>query len=356
MQKKQKLLVKDKIIILKNIITNNINALEKYRYLDIINSSNFNSCNISYEKLYNDLDFLQNNLHIKDILQSLQKIINELSLLIMNYGSYNITDLISITIGNSYLQKLLNSEYKEKFLIINKFLSPISYSIINWTNINNNYATTNDKNNVDNIIKSSNKSSENIELIQNNTITEKHNINKNNIINDNTIINETDHLECLDLGRNTNIFIKKIYGINIVLHDENNLRTILVSCLSTNININCINFSFIKEKIENINKNKPVDDYFQTNSWFNYFQCLTLKDILIYNEQQLYDKFIGYIYQINLLKQNNINEIINEFIGSDNFYQRKTLMLLLIYSDNNDFKFIANLLYDLLSNENLNYR
>ena len=51
-------------------------------------------------------------------------------------GSYNITDLISITIGNSYLQKLLNSNYKENFLIINKFLTPISYSIINWENIN----------------------------------------------------------------------------------------------------------------------------------------------------------------------------------------------------------------------------
>tara|TARA_R110002072_G_scaffold282731_1_gene445746 strand:- start:4361 stop:8110 length:3750 start_codon:yes stop_codon:yes gene_type:complete len=380
MQKKQILLIKEKIIILKNIITNNINALEKYRNLHIITSSNFNLCNYSYEKLYNELDFLENNIEIKDLLQSLQKIVNEMSSLIMQTGSFNMNDLISITIGNSYLQKILTSSYREKFILINKFLSPISYQIINWKNnktLDNKNNETNKKiKNLDNlngdnyVIKEEEKQQEeydeeeaklfnsndnNNTYNQNNKYDKNNSINKNKIVNEKIIINEADDLECFDLGRQIQTFIKKVYGVNVILHDNNNERTLIVSCLSTNINLSCINSEFIKESISNILNNKPSDNQFQTETWVNYFKSLTLKDILIFNENQLYDKFIGYIYQINMLKQNNINEIINEFVGSDNFTQRKTLILLLLYSDNNDFKYIANLLFDLLNNENPNF-
>lgn len=353
MQKKQKLLIKEKINILKNIITNNINALEKYRHLDIISSSNFNLSNCSYEKLYNELIFLENNIEMKDLLQSLQKIVNEISSLVMQYGSNNMSDLISITIGNSYLQKLLTSSYREKFIIINKFLSPISYQIINWKNnktLDNNEINKNNENLNENI------KHESIENEEEHTKYDKKNtINKNKIVNEKIIINEADDLECLDLGRQTQIFIKKVYGVNVILHDNNNERTLIVSCMSTNINLSCIGSDFIKNSISEILENKPSDNQFHTETWDNYFKSLTLKDILIFNENQLYDKFIGYIYQINMLKQNNINEIINEFVGSDSFTQRKTLILLLLYSENNDFKFIANLLFDLLNNENPNF-
>ena len=121
MQKKQKILIKEKINILKNIITNNISALERYKYLDLITSTNYYNCNIQYEKLFIELEYLDNNIESKNLLESLQKIINEMSSLIMQNGSYSLTDLISITIGNNYLQKLLHDNYKEKFIIINKF-------------------------------------------------------------------------------------------------------------------------------------------------------------------------------------------------------------------------------------------
>ena len=369
MQKKQKLLIKEKINILKNIITNNINALEKYRYLNIISSNSFNLSNNNYEKLYNELIFLENNIEIKDLLQSLQKIVNEISSLIMYNGSYNMSDLISITIGNSYLQKLLTSYHKDKFLIINKFLSPISYQIINWKNIKNNESNLNDDEttlNDDETTLNGDESNVNENDNESNIVNNKkvettltkinlNIINKNKIVNENIIINHADDLECLDLGRQTQVFIKKVYGVNVILHDNNNERTLIVSTLSTNINLSCISSDFINSSINKIIENKPSDPNFHTETWENYFKSLTLKDILIFNEQQLYDKFIGYIYQINLLKQNNINEIINEFMGSDNFTQRKTLILLLLYSENNDFKYIANLLYDLLNNENPNY-
>ena len=412
MQKKQKLLIKEKISILKNIICNNILALEKYKNIDIINSINFNIANSSYEKLYTNLIYLENNIEnnidTKNIIESLQKVVNEISLLIMQYGSYNISDLISITIGNTYLQKLLIPPYRDKFFVINKFLSPINYKIINWTNINykqNNHETNNNETNnnetnnnetnnnetnnnetnnneINNNEINNNETNNNENCISNNETNNKLNneiiydiqyandlnnnnyknskietrngINKNKIVDEKIIINDADHLECLDLGRQTQIFIKKVYGINVILHDINNKRTLIVSCLSTNINISCINSIFINNCINNINNNKPSDKQFIIETWNNYFACLTLKDILIFNESQLYDKYIGYIYQINILKQNNINEIINDFIGSDNFTQRKTLILLLLYSENNDFKYIANLLFDLLKNENLN--
>ena len=133
--------------------------LEKYKYVNILNSNNFNNSNHLYEKLFNELEILQNSLennkHNKNLLESLQKIVNEISSLVMNNGSLNISDLISITIGNSYLQYLINNiNYKEKFLIINKFLNPISYQILNWKDIKNNYDISyNDKKNNEKINK-----------------------------------------------------------------------------------------------------------------------------------------------------------------------------------------------------------
>ena len=115
------------------------------------------------------------------------------------------------------------------------------------------------------------------------------------------IINQADDLECFDLGRQTQNFMKKIYGINVILHDNTNERTLIVSCLSTNTNIYCINSNYIQTKLSDIIINKPDDKHFLTGNWDNYYKSLTLKDILIFNDQQIYDKFIGYIYQINLL-------------------------------------------------------
>ena len=78
---------------------------------------------------------------------------------------------------------------------------------------------------------------------------------------------------------------------------------------------------------------------------------LTLKDLLIYSNTELYQRFQGYINQTNLIKKKTISQIVKEFIGNELYGQRKTLIQLLIKYDDPEFQYLAYLLYDLLSSD-----
>ena len=83
-----------------------------------------------------------------------------------------------------------------------------------------------------------------------------------------------------------------------------------------------------------------------------FLQILTIKEYLIYNNEELYQRYIGYINQGKLIKQKTISQVIKEFINADMYTQRITLMQLLMHNNNPEFQYLAYLLYDLLSNDN----
>jgi hypothetical protein len=56
--------------------------------------------------------------------------------------------------------------------------------------------------------------------------------------------------------------------------------------------------------------------------------------------------------QVKLIKQKTIAQVVKEFINNDLFGQRKTLIQLLLKSDEHEYQYLAYLLYDLLSNDN----
>ena len=58
--------------------------------------------------------------------------------------------------------------------------------------------------------------------------------------------------------------------------------------------------------------------------------------------------------QINLIKQKTINQVVKEFIGGELYSQRITLIQLLLRSHENEYQYLAYLLYDLLNNNENN--
>jgi hypothetical protein len=60
---------------------------------------------------------------------------------------------------------------------------------------------------------------------------------------------------------------------------------------------------------------------------------------------------LGYLIQINLINQKPISQLVFDFLNSDIYTQRTTLVQLLINSNENEYQYIAYMLYDLLSNE-----
>ena len=78
---------------------------------------------------------------------------------------------------------------------------------------------------------------------------------------------------------------------------------------------------------------------------------MTLKELLIYDDNDLYKRYVGNNTQIKLIKQKTISQNIKDFMTADLYNQRKTLILLLTKQNDPEYQYLAYLLYDLLSNE-----
>jgi ATP-dependent Lon protease len=90
---------------------------------------------------------------------------------------------------------------------------------------------------------------------------------------------------------------------------------------------------------------------FQCETFERYLQSLNLKDYLIYEIHDIYSKYIGYLSNLNNISQKTITQLVKDFIISELFIKRSTIIQLLIKSDKSDNQCLAYLLYDILSND-----
>ena len=355
-------IIENKIINLQEIIKKTIISSQKYKGLEILTANEINICIQKLEKLFSELNSIlfpiQQKIKINEIqtINKLQEINAELSSLIKAYGTYYIDDLIDVCLGNDFVSKNINNntDIGEKYEIINKYIHPINYKILTW------------KKNEDipenNIVYTASGSSSSIlqtasidnSSIDNSSITlssKRIILQKNRIVEDYMIIESSNMLDCFDMARTSKIFQTKVYGIKISIPDYSSKQTIIICGVVDDILLECLNYSFITKKIFNLNSEKPKDPDFTNSTWERFILSLTLKEILIYENKELYDKYIGYITQIGLIKQKTINQIVKDFISSELYNQRLTLIQLLLKASEYDFQYLAYLLYDLLSND-----
>ena len=333
----------EKINFFFELITKTIIWVERYKTNDIINSSEFNICiknlQTSYDKLKKiNEQILKNNKVCQDDIFLLQKINDELSMVFKTFGTKKIYDVLSVCYGTNYYNNLkniaysnideeLNSNvseelnYRTKFDLIMKYSHPINYKVLQW--------------------KSEPKK-----------VNTRDKIIKNKIIEDFMIVEMASTLDCFDLCRTSNNFFVKTYGIKVVFQNKEKKNTIILNCIVDDILLDCLNSDYIRNRKKVFSDNAPNDQDFKSPAFKKYVNHLTLKEWFIYNDTELYNRFIGYTNQAYLIKQKTISQVVKEFINAELFEQRKTLILLLLQEDNNEFQYLAYLLYDLLSNEN----
>ena len=94
---------KGKISSFQDMITQTILAVQKYKIMDIISASDINICIQNLEVIYKELNkldtIIENRKTFDDIINSLQKINNELSALFRTSGTYNIEHLLLVAMG-----------------------------------------------------------------------------------------------------------------------------------------------------------------------------------------------------------------------------------------------------------------
>lgn len=327
---KRKNNISDKIIHLQEIIKRTVLSTQYYKKMDIYNANELSICINCLEDMFTALANLLPPLHHSQpidenqYLSKLQEIITELSNIFRTFGTKYVDDLITVCFGTDFVKNNFNNPHlTTKYNIIQRYVHPISYKIMTWKK--------------DHPSKGRSSHSRTLK--------------KNRIVEDFMIVETAENLDCFDLARTSQAFNIKVYGIKFCIQDPIRERTVIVSALVDDLMIDCLNYTFIENRLKSITSQIPQEPLFKEES-FNKFVCsLTVKELLIYNNEELYTRYIGYMNQCSLIKQKTISQITREFINNELYGQRMTLIQLLLRSNEHEFQYIAYLLYDLLSND-----
>lgn len=313
-----------KINTIKNIISKTITSSQKYKLYDILGANEVNVCISTLDTLFNDIKceiekLNSPKLNLIETTNKIQKIEDELLLIVKNFGTDNLADLIYLLYGDNYNNNI-EPDLLDKYNLLLDKAHPINYKILPWKP----------------------------DTVPNN----KKQILKNKIVEDNMICESSVLLDCFDLARNSQSFQRKVYGIKLCLHDYKNKNTYLVACLVDDVLISCVENLYLKNKFSELESNKPKDLEYEQDHWIRFTESLTIKDILVYSVTELAQRFVSILNQLILIKQKTITQVVKEFLNNELYTQRTTLIQLLIQGNQEDFQYLAYLLYDLLSNEN----
>jgi ATP-dependent Lon protease len=159
------------------------------------------------------------------------------------------------------------------------------------------------------------------------------------------------NLDSVDISIKVKPFQLKVFGIQLVVHNPQHNKSLVITGTVDDIMIDFLNNKFVNLKNKSLRENAPQSSEFQGETFERYIQSLNLKDYLIFEPHEIYSKYAGYLSNLNNLRQKTISQVVKEFVASDLFMKRLTIIQLLVKTDNYDNQYLAYLLYDLLSND-----
>jgi ATP-dependent Lon protease len=303
-------------------------SVQKYKLLDVISAGEMSLCIKSLEMLYTEIQKLnytlisKNDINYDDIVNRLQKINNELSSIFRSYGTESLEHLISVCFGETYLSSIINDGNRDIWEILKTYIHPISYKVMGW-------------------LKNTDKNKKEKEC----------KLKKNRIVEDFMIVEVSKTFDCFDMARTSQKFQTKVYGVKVSIQNPEKEKTLIICGIIDDIVIPCFNHTFINNKLAML-KEKQEDPIFQTEDYSRFIESRTIKELLVYNCEELRQRYVGYINQAKLMKQKTISQLVKEFLSNSLYGQRTTIIQLLIKYSDPEFQYLAYLLYDLLSNEN----
>ena len=285
-----------KISKFKNIIKKTILAVQKYKSLDIILAGELNSTLEFLNDLFTNIVCLDTYTS-----KQVEELETQLINLVKNYGTESLEDLIGLILGNNFIEEIKDDD---KYDILKNYIHPINCRLISKNSIMPN--------------------------------SEEHKL--SNLPN----------LTCLDNIDYNNKFQLLVYGIKIVLINGNNV--LVINGIIDDVGTMFIDNKFIKSKEKKL-INMKIEYEYKPIEYQRYVKSLSLKDMLIYSEDELIGNFIKFLSDVDDINKVCLSNTIENFTNDALFNQRDMLIKLLI-KDNAESKYLAYLLYDLLSNEN----
>jgi hypothetical protein len=343
-------LIEDKIIHTQEIIKNTISSMNQYKKYEIFSNSDVVVCISTLVELYEKSKIILEQiskmpkininefsaiatpaapgtntplLEIDGIIDELQKIIDRLSIVICGFGTKNMEDLFFISFGSDFIEKHIENElWKAKYDLVLSHISPIGYKTIHWRQ-----SKTKPRENCDTTLPlASDKMVENANQIE-----------------------LSNQYECFDVDVSTKSLYVKLYGIRVVIHNEKTQKTLIIQGVVDNIVLDCISNKYVVQRKRDLLENIPNNETYDRGIMTRILETMTMKDILIYGNADIYKKHVAIMSDVNSIRYNKLNITIKKFIEMDICLQRQMLINLLIYNKEDDIQYITYLLYDLIT-------
>lgn len=290
------------------IIKKTLKFMEKQKNMDIIKSSDL-------LKVYKEIEKIEKKNNVKNIsLELVQSINNDLSNLLRIYGTESLDDFIYICFNSNYLQGQLNNENSEVYDVLKDFFHPIRYKVI----------------------------------IKN----QKHkNGEKGTITEDFALVNNASTFQVFVNENESNTFLENVYGVKMVMQDNVKNIALVVYGIIDDIPISVLKSSVIKNKLDGLEQYENVMNESNKEIFKNYIKSLTIKELLAYDYNELYDKFSKSLAYIHYLTTNNLKDVIKLF-GEGTYLEKRDILIHLLLNNNNpESEYLAYLLYDILNKD-----
>lgn len=321
----------DKISFLQEVIRNTILSIKNNKIKDIF-SNNDAILSVSlltdlYEssQILTKMEAITKNDHGKRT-ELLKKITEKLLMVVSGFGTKNMDDLLSLCLDTkSPAPHRKESELiTAKIELIRKYVQPIGCKIIPWKPGHGSGGI---------------RSAIDIEsVITCDKITE--NICK---------IEDANAYECFDIDKSARSLYHKIFGIRVVVHDPSAKKTVIVSGIVEDIQLDCFTNAYITSRKNDILNLALEYDRQEKDIVARLYESFTLKDILVYGTGDVHKKMVACITEINNIKQTKLEITIKKFLDMEELSQRNMLINLLIYHQDDEVQYLCYILYDLIS-------
>lgn len=318
--------ITSKITYIREIIQNTILSIKLNRVLEIF-SDNDTKLSITVltelfeqnENILCDMTRTPMTLTTDAIIDSLQRIIDKLAMIICGFGTTNISDLLFIIFGTKFkntvpTHHLIHAKYR----LLMKHVRPTSYKIIHWKQ---GYLYTPPTNTV-----CCNKKTDSPQDLS-----------------------TVGSFECFDVDHDPKNIFQRTNGIRVIIQNERERKTLVINGVLDDIHVECIRNEYVQHRISIMNacaSNYTDDDKAILLKIIN---NLTLKELLVYGDTDIIKKVNDVNVDIKRLKQTNMEALTKHFLELDIYTQRCMLLNLLLYVENKEVEYTCYLLYDLLN-------
>lgn len=306
-------LIIERLGYIQEIIRNTSTSTQYYKKLAIFSNVDLNACQIALNDLYTSTTELTNTLKsepIESSINSLQKIIDRISVIMSGYGTRQIEDLIYITMGSEFQKSINKPEMLSKYELIKNYVRPVGFRLI---------------------------SDAPTARVSNCLCLDK-------ITDDSIKIEMAPSLECFACNQSTTTStFYKINGVQVVIRGAGN-KLIIINGIVDDINLDLFSNEYVNRRRTQITESKPDTNH---EVFARHIDQLTLRDILIFGNQDITKKYYSLLSTVNSIKTDNIDQIIKKFAKLDIISRRSMLIDLLTYSVDSEIQYIAYMLYDL---------